>query len=172
MDVIERTLQDRIVGNNPNLTSYKVKHIILHNPLRQYFIEVVKAPLLKAIIALSNKFPEPTESNTDDAIAHAILDIQDKFFSYESNAGRKELFEAAFKIFIAEIEHDDYYRFRLDWILEEMIKKILDGKWESLPLNAMRKFCWNEPEPYGGENSIIYKMMQHRNEIKRTLGID
>ncbi len=138
-------------------------------------INQIKAPLNKAIISaaskFANQFGDVTKLNTCSPTTHSLIDIRDKFLSYDSNGGRRKLFEAIINLGIAVFENSNYYRFRFDWAVEEIVKSILEGKWESRPLNAMEKFCWSEPEPNGGEYSIVYKMIQHKDEIKRILGI-
>jgi len=168
MELLEKTLKDRVVGGNPNLTSKMVMHVILHTPLRQHFIERVKAPLLEAIVSLANKYPEPTKDNLQHPISLALLGIMCKFCSYEDNPGREGLFRAVGRLLIDEVEHDAYYRDRFQFILEEIIKSILDGNWSARGKDKPSA-CWKEPRPHGGVHSIIAKMIGHREEICRLL---
>lgn len=170
MELIEKVLEDRVVGNNPNLVSQKVRHIILHNPLRQYFVNMVKAPLLKAIISLAEKYPEPTKENTDSVVAHALIDC---FASFkEHNKVRPALFHAVSKVIPDEVEHDSVYSDLFQVFLEYIIESILAGTWQPRPLGKPAPRYWSETPPYGGENSIIYKLLQHKDEIKKILEID
>jgi hypothetical protein len=115
-------------------------------------MEKIKKPMLKAIMILAGRYPEPTRENTIHHNTRILLDIQDKFFKYENNPyiakpksggapflGREDLFRAAFKILIVEYEHDPYYQYRFDWILEEINK----SDWE--PRKIRREQCWKEP---------------------------
>lgn len=114
---------------------------MLLSPKRKYVMDKVKKPLMKAITILAKRYPEPTRENTKAPNTKRLFDIRDKFFEYEDNKGRKPLFEAIWKIFIAEYEHDPYYRYRIDWALEEIAK----SGWEPRP--AGRPYgCWREPE--------------------------
>lgn len=121
------------------MTTSKYREGMLTGSMRQYVIDKVKKPLKKAITALVKRYPEPTRENCLHPNTHRLFDIRDKFFEYEDNPGRKTLFEAAFKILIAEYEHDPYYRWRFDWMLEEMWK----SGWEPRPMRPMSH--WKEP---------------------------
>ena len=167
-DLLEKTLQDRVVGGNPNLVSHKIKHIILNNPFRRYFVNKVKAPLLKAIISLANKYPEPTKDNTDSLIAHTLIDIFGEF--HKHNRVRRDLFHAVGKVIPSEVEHDSVYAHLFQIFLEYVIEAILDGKWTPRPLNKPSTRYWiKEETPYGGEYSIIHKLLEHRQEILRLI---
>ncbi len=166
-DLMERTLRDRISGNNPNVTSHKVRDIILHNPLRQYFISAVKAPLVKAIISLANKYPKPTSDNLDTANAQVLRDAFGKF--HKHNKVKPDMFLAVERIAVGEVEHDPVYGDFLQIFLEFIIEAILAGKWKPRRLGKPAPRYWSETPPYGGENSIIYKLMQHKDEIKSIL---
>jgi len=109
------------------------------------FIVKHKAVFEKAIIAFAKIVPEPTKENTKYPNTHILMDIRDKFFELENNPGRKALFEAAWKVLIAEYEHDPYYRFRLDWVLEEIQK----SGWRERPAWHPVRSEWNEPLPEG-----------------------
>jgi hypothetical protein len=122
-----------------------IKSTMLFGKMRQYIIHKVKAPLAKAIILIAGRLPEPTKQNCDCPNTHILLDIRDKFFNdMENNPGRKDLFQAAFRIFICEYEHDPYYRYRFDWVVEEMIKR----GWQPRPPGRPRGICWREFHDY------------------------
>jgi len=112
---------------------------LLWSPMRKHVIEHIKKPLMEAIINIANRFPPPTMENTCIPNTAKLLNIRDKFFEYEDNAGRDALFRALWRIFIVEYEHDPYYRYRIDWILEEVNK----SNWE--PRKIRREQCWKEP---------------------------
>jgi len=107
--------------------------------MRQYIIHKVKKPLMKAIITLVKRYPNPTRENCSYPNTHILFDIWDKFSEYEDNSGRKALFDAAFKFLIVEYEHDPYYRYRFDWMLEEIVKR----GWLPRPTQPMSH--WKEP---------------------------
>ena len=120
---------------------------MLTGKMREYIIKKVKAPLRKAIILIGKRLPEPTRDNTLYRNTHILMDIRDKFFKYERNSDREELFRFAWKILIAEYEHDRYYRYRLDWIIEEINKRGWEPRLEGWP----EEHWWKEPPPYGGK---------------------
>lgn len=120
--------------------------------MRGYVITKIKAPLQKALVLIGKRYPEPTRENTHLPNTHILLDLRDKFKKYEDNPyysptrkGRQELFDAIWKIFIDEYEHDIYYRTRIDWIIEE----IVNSEWKPRDMGYPNQ-CWNEPHPYGG----------------------
>ena len=112
---------------------------------RQFVIEH-KGVFEKSIIAYASAFPEPTIENTTNHNTHILITLKDKFLEYEDNPNRKKLFEAAWKIFIIEYEHDPYYRARFDFIIEEIIKSDWMPRRLGHPVSH-----WREPEPYGGD---------------------
>jgi len=105
-------------------------------------MEYVKVPLMKRIISICMRYPEATKENTTRHNTHILIDIKDKFFEYEYNPGRDLLFKAAWKMLIAEYEHDPYYRHRFDWFIE----KIKESDWEPrIKTRPSRDGLWNEP---------------------------
>ncbi len=119
------------------------RNIVLTGAMRNYIKDKVKAPLLKKIVSLASKYPDPTRENCVQPNVFILFDIWDKFIEYENNRGRKLLFDAAFKLLIATYEHDPYYRFRIDWILEEINKR----GWQ--PRSRIPMDCWTEPGAIG-----------------------
>ena len=116
-----------------------LNHTMLRGNLREYVINHVKAPLMKILIAIAKRLPEPTKINTLSPNSHILIDVRDEFFKHENNPGRDGLFRAAFKILICEYEHDPYYRYRMDWMLEEMYRR----GWQPLPEGRPRGITWN-----------------------------
>ena len=125
---------------------------------RQYVIDEIKTPLMKAIVELSKcgsrlgmlialiqiiriakKYPQPTKDHTLLPRTHILIDIQDKFFEHEDNPGRDALFRAIWRMFIVEYEHDPYYRARIDWVINE----IKSNGWGDELIKTSTK-CWKE----------------------------
>ena len=148
---------------------------------RGFVIKQLKDPLRKAIIIIGKRFSEKFEikkGNTAYKNTHTLIDFKDLFLGYEDNLMRDDMWEAAFNIFIGEYEHDPYYHFRFDWLLEQFIIAILEGKWDARPEGFPQRNAdqpkhwhphWKEPAPYGGKYSIIAKMIAHREEINKLL---
>ncbi len=129
-------------------------HVLLYRLMlwtikRKYFIDKVKKPLMDAIVNLAMKYPEPTMDNTCIPNTAKLLNIRDKFFEYEDNSGRDALFQALWQMFVVEYEHDGYYRYRIDWIIEEINK----SEWE--PRTLRREACWKEPESVKSRNKWV-----------------
>jgi len=78
------------------------------------------------MVEISSGYPKPTKENTTFHNTHILLDIWEQFFKFEDNPGREHVFEAISRIFIDEYEHDPYYRYRIDWFLEQ----IFASNWE------------------------------------------
>jgi len=123
-----------------------LSHIILCSLLRNYVIRKVKAPLKKAIASFAEGYPkhrkfletaiivrvallpEPTRENCIHPNTLKLFDIRDRFFE---SFGEDAFFKAAWKLLIVEYEHDPYYCFRIDWVIE--YTREMGWDWE-LPL--------------------------------------
>ena len=134
-----------------DLLSYK----ILRTELREYVIKRVKDPLRRVLVMVANRIPEITKDNTRFKNTHTLIDIFDKFLELQHDDGRKDMFRAAFKIFLMEIEHDVYYRDRFGWFVEELIKAVLRGDFEERTNGQPTAPSWSETGRYGGKYSII-----------------
>jgi hypothetical protein len=168
--------------------SYVKKHLLNHQMLvtyRTHVIKKIKDPLRKALTTgktfsqlvkvleiITKRFPDPTNSNTELTNTHNLLKIEKRFFELENNPGRDKMFKSGFKLYEAEYEHDTYYRFRDDWLLEQKIIMVLTGEWKSRPENWPHKKWWRESNPHGGKYTIISALRKHRKEIIELLGED
>jgi len=117
---------------------------------RQYIVEMFKWPMAKQLIKLAGKVRiEPMLENTYHPISHVLIDIRDEFFDLENNPGRDGPFRAAFKVLIAVVESDRYYRWRFQWLVEQLLEAIIDGKWKPrTELSGLDKH-WRGGEPSG-----------------------
>ena len=102
---------------------------------RQYFIDKVKKPLMKALIILANRYPEPTEENVKHPNARVWLRVWDKFFEMEDNKGREPLFKAIRKVMVGELAHDSYYEDRGNVLLELWLEEVFEGNWQPRPVD-------------------------------------
>ena len=156
-------------------------HRMLTFPWRNYVIFKIKAPLQKAIenskrliqltpallksaARLKTIFGDITRGNTLYPNTHCLIEHKARFLAYETCVGRVKLMEAGYDIVIAEVEHDKHYRERFDVEIEWIVEDILAGRWDPRCEGQPNK-DWNEPAPYGGKYSIIYKLQKHREEI-------
>lgn len=143
-------------------------HVILGFPTRQYFIDKVKEPFRKCVELYAKRYPDPDKHPCEgkwDSVFRGILDKLVVSVNYRHN-----FFSAVRRIILGEIEHDSLYRDPLLAMGEWFIESVLDGKIEPREENTPNPKYWNEPLPYGGEHSIIYKLRQHRQEINRMIG--
>lgn len=129
---------------------------------RQYVIDKVKAPMMKALIILANRLPEPTKQNTNHPNTDVLIDIWDKFFQMEDNPGREPLFRAIRKIMIAENEHDPYYRDRINVFVELLVEEILNGKWRPRGLDHPPSNWKVDPDIRGAGFEFIKDRYEHK----------
>ena len=125
---------------------------------RQYAIEKIKVPLMGAIkelgkgvswlgmlfaliqiVRVARRYPDPTKERTCLPHTHILVDIKEMFFECEDNPGRDALFQALWRMFIIEYEHDPYYQVRIDWIIEQIHK----SGWGVRPMRVKTKH-WKE----------------------------
>lgn len=88
---------------------------------RQYIIDKVKAPLMKAIIHLAMRFPKPTKDNTVFKNTHIRLEVAE--YILNNLTARGDVVEAGLRILIDECEHDGFYEFLHDTYITELLKR-------------------------------------------------
>ena len=109
---------------------------------RERYIKVNNA-LMKAIVILGNRYPEPTVENLLHPNSRWLLRRMEKYLEYEGNRRLAEIVKAVLRIVIAKLEHSPNYRDRISWWVEDT-----EG-WKPRAYNHPVQ-CWNEPKPYGG----------------------
>ncbi len=121
--------------------------LLLHSMLRvnREAIIKVKHCLMKALIQLAMRYPEPTLENCLHPNTKLMITMWDKFFEYEDNLSRIPLFKAMRRITLCEYEHDPYYRYRMDWFIEQIIEDVKSGKWVLRPRYGREIMFWKEP---------------------------
>src|SRR3990167_2775069 len=138
---------------------------------RKYFIDKVKAPLLKAIVTLANRYPVPNKYNISDPFALAWIDIWDKFFEMEDNPGREPLFRAIERVGICEPGHDPYYRDRMLVLAELFLEAIMDGKIKPRSLDHPED-CWKvDPNKRGHGYDFMMKCFYYPEFREKLKGI-
>lgn len=110
--------------------------------MRDYFIDKVNRPFLKALILYGNRFPEATHDNVTHPNSHRLIDIRDAYLQCDTNGRRREAFGAAFRIGIAKYEHSSNWRHPIDFVIE----KVFESNWQPRPLGCPKN-QWNEPSP-------------------------
>ena len=103
---------------------------------------------MKAIIAYAKILPEPTLENTYVPNTKFWIKERDKFRKYHINKNRQPLIDAAWKILIAEYEHDGYYADLMDVVVEDIKAGDYKPRMALHPLSI----CWTEP--YTGDIPI------------------
>ena len=129
---------------------------------RQYFIDKVKASLMKAIIILARRYPEPTKQNTFHPNSHVWIDILGKFLEMEDNPSRERLFEGARNVWVGEHETDPYYRDREQVIFELWLEEVLKGNWKPRSLDHPSE-CWKvDPNIRGKGYEFLAERYYHK----------
>ena len=136
---------------------------------RDYFIKV-KAALMKAIVTLAMRYPEPTKENITDPHAKAWFEIWGKFFEMEDNPGREPLFKAIARLSIDEPAHDPYYRDRMLCLEELFIEAVLNGKIKPRALDHAQDCCKDDKRGLGYERvKKLYYYPDFRDKLKELL---
>ncbi len=123
---------------------------------RQYFINKVKAPFVKALILIGERYPEPTHENVRKRNSHVLLDICAEFAKY--NSMKPRMFNAIKRIVISEYEHDGAESQRMDWLLERLLEKYNNGEWKKLE-------PWN-PSPNWTEPAVLAAQVKLHKELE------
>ena len=126
IDKVKKPLQMGLVGCIPRGNRFLARVYLLWN--------------VWLIVRGISRYPEPTRENTLHPNSHRLLDVEDKFFQYFKNNGKKELWKAVWRLVICEYEHDPHYRYLGDFILDEINK----SGW--LPRSNMVLPYWEEPK--------------------------
>ncbi len=151
-DPVLRAMRDGKTSFNTKdcVVSPQVKHqrplsfIMLHAPFREYIINKVKAPLMKALIMAAKQLPKATKDNTYYHNTHVLMDIFDRFFEHFYNPNRLPMMKAARDILLAEIEHDIHYAWILNWFAEQVTEEIKKGNWQLNDKGFPQTGCWKE----------------------------
>ncbi len=141
--------------------------IILCSPLRDFYIYKVKAPVQKALEWAGTITPEVTKENTEWEGTHALMDIFANLSLYTEI--KPQMFEAAQKISLIEVEHDGFYRDFFLLFIEEVIKKILAGKFPYRRDEIPNPYYWRNMTPKGGKLSII-GILQDKKQLENLMG--
>ena len=99
----------------------QLSYMILRSPLRQFFIEKVKFPLMTVLIAVAKLIPEITKQNTTFKNTHTLIDIFNKFWEHENRPVRKELFQSVFKLLKLEMERNLLFKTKFKSLLKDVI---------------------------------------------------
>ena len=121
-----------------------LKHEINSNR-RQFYIDKVNAPLLKAVTILGNRYPEPTADNVLHPNSKRLVEVLTKYARFEGNERVKKIILSVARVVIDKLEHSPNWRDRISFFAEELRA----GEWKSRSYNHP-EHDWNEPKPYGG----------------------
>ena len=178
---IEEKAESGDVSYFKNLNPVLYPFYVLTGKMRQYIIKKVKKPLEKAITSgktfsqvmktlaiIVKRIPAITPQNRMCKKTALVERMERRFTEY--NRGRPDMFEAAFKLFKFEIEHDGFYQGVYDFWMEQQILMVLTGEWPSRFENIPFPDLWDEPRPYGGKYTIVSAIQRNREKIIELLG--
>ena len=114
---------------------------------------------MEAVIAFAKVLPNPDEIECNYINTPILKRIRDKFLGYLNF--REDLYQAAWRIVIDELEHDPDHRAALEFILEEIVEAIMDGEWKPREVGWPGPRMWKEPRTpegnYGGFRGRRFK---------------
>ena len=139
---------------------------------RQFIIDKVKAPIMSGLIKLVDLIKiKPTEQNCKRPNSLSLLRIWGRFFKSEAPA-RLPMFHAIAEGSVYEYEHDPYYTYRMDFLLEEWVTEVMDGKWKPRPPDQPLSHWRTDPNVRSvGADFIkaMYYYPEARESIKKIL---
>ena len=137
-------------------------HQMLREPNRDLIMDI-KAFLMATLVRMAMRYPEPTKDNILLENTKVFKEIWDTFFTYEDNVLRQPLFKAIERIMLCEYEHDPYYRYRMDWFIEEIVESVISGKLKPRPHGRpLPCEVWHESGNYGLFESRKFKQYIER----------
>lgn len=93
---------------------------------------------------IRNKVGKVTHQNAVYVSTHRLLDYRERFQQIHLNGHCDKMIGSAFDILTAINESDSYYRYIFSWVVEQMAKDTVSGRW---PLNTevpkILRPCWN-----------------------------
>jgi len=117
---------------------------MLTGQLRDVVINLIKAPLRKALIEAMKLFVKTfglvTKEKTILRNTHILIDIRDQFNQHYYNPSRIEMMQAGWELLLSEYEHDSHYRWLFNWL----IRKIQESDWVSSEDEFPDEGCWND----------------------------
>ena len=130
-----------------------IRHLVIHN----------KDIFKRAIIAYADAMPDPDTYLSDYANDSILKEIQDKFMGYlrleDTHKGQialeRSLYRAVWKIVRVEAGHDRDHRALAEFIGEEYVEAVMDGRWKPRDIGMPGPRVWGEPRTktagnYGG----------------------
>src|SRR3990167_1828728 len=73
-----------------DLSTLSVSHLILGQPLRNYFIKRVKEPFVKFIVWIGRKYPDPDKHSTSGQMDTTLRYVLDRLVKYNKEAKNRK----------------------------------------------------------------------------------
>lgn len=135
---------------------------------RQFYIDK-KAIFEKAIRWFAKLLPDPDEMECDYINDNIIREIRDKTLGYLNF--KPDLYLAAFKIFRCMMGHGVEHRIVVDFIIEEIVEAVIDGRWQPRQVGYPGHRLWKEPRTpegsqYGGFHGRRFRELIRQNKTE------
>lgn len=143
-------------------------HELLGFPFRNIYAKRKRVFMKLLIIFANKKYPDPDIHPCTGNWTESISKAFDKLIKYATY--NTPFWKACKRIVKGEFESDSLYRDPMLMMLESVIEDILDNKFPARGEDMPSRIYWEEPTPYGGKHTIIYKLIQHRVKINDLLG--
>jgi len=115
------------------------------NELSKLFHITLKDVVKKGLDILVNKLPELNKEKFERPNSQLLLKLRNDFLAHENNIGTTPRLKSIFDFVIMLYDSDDYYRHRIDWVIQEIKKK--DFVYEGSPRELDPKpLWWNDLE--------------------------
>ncbi len=105
-----------------------------------FIVKVIKVPMVELLKQVADHLPEPTRENMHQANAFVLIELRDEFFKLENNPNREKVFRGVWNFFIYLYDYDNYYRYRIDWVLERLKTKPWLPREKYRPLHFWREW--------------------------------
>jgi len=112
-----------------------------HGPHFAWF----KENLVLRIIKQMDKYPKATKEWCTKPNSHILLDILDKYLTWEQNKTMKKVIGIILNAVICEHQHDEPYESRLEFLADELFRAFLRGEWQGRAGNTPCRSNWSEP---------------------------
>ena len=139
---------------------------VIQSAVGKPYFSVKKEIFILAIRAFASILPKAPEYDLCYPNCFILLEIKEKFLQHHKQLGRHQLYEDAWDILIAEYDYDPLKRSCLDWIIEELVEAVLDGRWKPRPIHHPSGAWWKEDRVPGEGDYGLFRGRNFRKFIK------
>ena len=122
---------------------------------RRWFYMAKKLLFRNALRAFAKHLPKYPEYRITDPNGHQLVEIKNLVLEHYILEENRQLLEDLFDIFIAECDHDPEKRHILGFVIEEVIERVLDGRWKPRPTHTPGGKFWKEDRTWEGDYGMF-----------------